>query len=91
MVCKYRGLANERTFVIPVSGPGADSGKIIYSKYPSRYKTHTGDTVLTVAKTLVWPRTVCVGWNKLKGNDLRQVEFLTILQAAGSWRSDPRQ
>jgi len=76
--------------VIPVSGPGADSGKIIYSKYPSRYKTHTGDTVLTVAEDFGVAPDRLRRWNKLKGNDLRHGRILTIYKAAGSWRRRSR-
>ncbi len=70
-------LANDARLVIPVTGAG-DSGKIIYSKYPSRYKTHTGDTVLTVAEDFGVPPDRLRRWNKLKGNELRHGRLLTI-------------
>src|SRR5882724_5485889 len=82
-------LANDARLVIPVSGPGADSGKIIYSKYPSRYKTHTGDTVLTVAEDFGVAPDRLRRWNKLKGNDLRHGRILTIYKPLAPGEGDP--
>jgi membrane-bound lytic murein transglycosylase D len=64
--------------VIPVSGPGTDPSKIRYSKYASRYKTHSGDTVLTVAEDFGVPPERLRRWNKLKGNELRRGRLLAI-------------
>jgi len=63
--------------VIPVSGGGA-SGKIVYSRYPTRYKTHTGDTVASVAEDFGVPQDKLRRWNRLKGNDLRHGRVLVV-------------
>jgi membrane-bound lytic murein transglycosylase D len=81
-------LAGDAKLVIPVSGPGADSGRIIYSKYPSRYKTHTGDTVLTVAEDFGVPPDRLRRWNKLKGNDLAHGRLLTIYKPLAPGEAD---
>jgi len=70
-------LATDVKLVIPVSGAGANE-KIVYSRYPSRYKTHTGDTVLTVAEDFGVPPERLRRWNGLKGNGLRRGRVLTI-------------
>src|SRR6266704_3817973 len=82
-------LANDARLVIPVSGPGADSGRLVYSKYPSRYKTHTGDTVLTVAEDFGVPPDRLRRWNQLKGNDLRHGRILTIYKPLAPGEGDP--
>ena len=70
-------LATDVKLVIPVSGAGANE-KIVYSRYPSRYKTHTGDTVLTVAEDFGVPPERLRRWNGLKGNGLRRGRVLII-------------
>jgi membrane-bound lytic murein transglycosylase D len=81
-------LASDARLVIPVSGPGADSGRIVYSKYPSRYKTHTGDTVLTVAEDFGVAPDRLRRWNKLKGNELRHGRLLTIYKPLAPGEAD---
>ena len=81
-------LATDARLVIPVSGSGADSGKIVYSRYPSRYKTHTGDTVLTVAEDFGVPPDRLRRWNKLKGNELRYGRLLTIYKPLAPGEAD---
>jgi membrane-bound lytic murein transglycosylase D len=54
------------------------NGKIVYSRYPSRYKTHTGDTVFTVAEDFGVPPERLRRWNGLKGNDLRRGRILLV-------------
>jgi len=80
-------IANDARLVIPVTGAG-DSGKIVYSKYPSRYKTHTGDTVLTVAEDFGVPPDRLRRWNKLKGNDLKRGRLLTIYKPLAPGETD---
>ena len=70
-------LAADVKLVIPVSGAGAN-GKIVYSRYPTRYRTHTGDTVLTVAEDFGVPPEKLRRWNRLKGNDLRRGRVLIV-------------
>jgi membrane-bound lytic murein transglycosylase D len=69
-------LAADSRLVIPVNG--STNGKIVYSRYPSRYKTHTGDTVLTVAEDFGVPPEKLRRWNGLKGNGLRRGRILVI-------------
>ena len=70
-------LTTEAKLVIPVNGSGAN-GKIVYSRYASHYKTHTGDTVLTVAEDFGVPPDRLRRWNGLKGNGLRKGRLLVI-------------
>jgi membrane-bound lytic murein transglycosylase D len=73
--------------VIPVSGAGAN-GKVVYSRYPTRYKTHTGDTVLTVAEDFGVPPEKLRRWNRLKGNDLRRGRVLVVYKPLGPGEAD---
>jgi membrane-bound lytic murein transglycosylase D len=69
-------LTADSRLVIPVNA--SVNGKIVYSRYPSRYKTHTGDTVLTVAEDFGVPPEKLRRWNGLKGNGLRRGRILVI-------------
>ncbi|HEX4603875.1 MAG TPA: transglycosylase SLT domain-containing protein [Candidatus Angelobacter sp.] len=80
-------LAPEAKLVIPVNGAGAD-GKIAYSRYASHYKTHTGDTVLTVSEDFGVPPERLRRWNGLKGNDLRRGRILLIYKPLGPGEAD---
>ena len=80
-------LMAEAKLVIPVSGSGAD-GKIVYSRYASHYKTHTGDTVLTVAEDYGVPPEKLRRWNGLKGNGLRRGRVLVIYKPLGPGEAD---
>jgi membrane-bound lytic murein transglycosylase D len=73
--------------VIPVSGAGAN-GKVVYSRYPTRYKTHTGDTVLTVAEDFGVPPEKLRRWNRLKGNDLRRGRVLVVYKPLAPGEAD---
>jgi membrane-bound lytic murein transglycosylase D len=77
----------EAKLVIPVNGSGAD-GKIVYSRYASHYKTHTGDTVLTVAEDFGVPPDRLRRWNGLKGNGLRHGRLLVIYKPLGPGEAD---
>ena len=70
-------LLSEAKLVIPVSGSGIN-GKIAYSRYASHYRTHTGDTVLSVAEDFGVPPERLRRWNGLKGNSLRRGRVLVI-------------
>jgi membrane-bound lytic murein transglycosylase D len=79
-------LAADSKLVIPVNG--SVNGKIVYSRYPSRYKTHTGDTVLTVAEDFGVPPEKLRRWNRLKGNELRRGRILVIYKPLGPGEAD---
>src|SRR5262249_2292241 len=64
-------LASNAKLIIPVSGSGIN-GKIVYSRYASHYRTHTGDTVMSVAEDFGVPPDRLRRWNGLKGNELRK-------------------
>jgi peptidoglycan lytic transglycosylase D len=70
-------LLSDAKLVIPVRGSGIN-GRIVYSRYPSHYRTHTGDTVLTVAEDFGVPPERLRRWNGLKVNGLRPGRVLII-------------
>jgi membrane-bound lytic murein transglycosylase D len=70
-----------------VNGAGTN-GKIVYSRYPTRYKTHTGDTVLTVAEDFGVPPDRLRRWNRLKGNDLRRGKVLIVYKPLAPGEAD---
>jgi membrane-bound lytic murein transglycosylase D len=80
-------LLKEAKLVIPVNGSG-DTGKIVYSRYASHYKTHTGDTVLTVSEDYGVPPDRLRRWNGLKGNELRHGRVLIIYKPLGPGEQD---
>lgn len=79
-------LAPEARLVIPVNGSA--NGKIVYSRYASHYKTHTGDTVLTVAEDFGVPPDRLRRWNGLKGNGLRRGRVLVIYKPLAPGEAD---
>ncbi len=85
-------LAADAKLVIPLSGAGAN-GKIVYSRYPTRYKTHTGDTVASVAEDFGVTQEKLRRWNHLKGNDLRHGRVLVVYKplAPGEADKSPRR
>jgi membrane-bound lytic murein transglycosylase D len=80
-------LLKEAKLVIPVNGSG-DTGKIVYSRYASHYKTHTGDTVLTVSEDYGVQPDRLRRWNGLKGNELRHGRVLIIYKPLGPGEQD---
>jgi membrane-bound lytic murein transglycosylase D len=80
-------LLKEAKLVIPVSGSG-EIGKIAYSRYASHYKTHTGDTVMSVAEDFGVPPEKLRRWNGLKGNELRHGRVLLIYKPLGPGERD---
>lgn len=80
-------LLKEAKLVIPVSGSG-EIGKIVYSRYASHYKTHTGDTVMSVAEDYGVPPEKLRRWNGLKGNELRRGRVLLIYKPLGPGEHD---
>ena len=81
------GLQADAKLVIPVSGAGAN-GKIAYSRYPTRYRTHTGDTVASVAEDFGVPPEKLRRWNRLKGNDLRRGRVLIVYKPLAPGEAD---
>jgi len=79
-------LAPEARLVIPVNGSA--NGKVVYSRYASHYKTHTGDTVLTVAEDFGVPPDRLRRWNGLKGNGLRHGRVLVIYKPLAPGEAD---
>lgn len=79
-------LASEAKLVIPVNG--AANGKIVYSRYASHYKTHTGDTVLTVAEDFGVPPDRLRRWNGLKTNTLRHGRVLIVYKPLAPGEAD---
>jgi membrane-bound lytic murein transglycosylase D len=79
-------LAAEAKLVIPVNG--ASAGKIVYSRYASHYKTHTGDTVLTVAEDFGVPPDRLRRWNGLKTNSLRSGRMLIVYKPLAPGEAD---
>jgi peptidoglycan lytic transglycosylase D len=70
------GAIREAKLVIPVTG--AASERIVYSRYPTRYKVHAGDTVLSVSEDFGVPPDRLRRWNRLKGNQLRRGTHLVV-------------
>ena len=81
-------LAAETKLVIPISASAAGSGKIAYSRYPSRYKAHTGDTVQSVAEDFGVPADRLRRWNRLKGNELRRGLVIVVYKPLGPGEAD---
>ncbi len=63
-------------------------GKIVYSRYASHYKTHTGDTVLTVAEDFGVPPDRLRRWNGLKTNTLRHGRVLIVYKPLAPGEAD---
>jgi peptidoglycan lytic transglycosylase D len=80
-------LRADAKLIIPVS-TSAGAGKIAYSRYPSRYKVHTGDTVLSVAEDFGVPADRLRRWNRLKGNDLRRGRVLIVYKPLAPGEAD---
>jgi peptidoglycan lytic transglycosylase D len=80
-------LTQETKLVIPVSGSAA-LGKISYSRYPSRYKVHGGDTVLSVAEDFGVPPEKLRRWNRLKGNQLTRGRVLVVYKPLAPGEAD---
>jgi LysM repeat protein len=74
---------HEARLVIPAAGT-AREGSIAYSKRATRYKVHTGDTVLSVAEDFGVPPEKVRTWNHLKGNQLQHGKLLLIYKPVNS-------
>jgi membrane-bound lytic murein transglycosylase D len=81
-------LLADTKLVIPVSASAAGTGKIAYSRYPSRYKVHAGDTVLSVAEDFGVAPDRLRRWNRLKGNSLRRGSVLVVYKPLGPGEAD---
>ena len=64
------------------------TAKIVYSRYASHYKTHTGDTVLTVAEDFGVPPDRLRRWNGLKRNELRSGRVLIVYKPLAPGEAD---
>jgi membrane-bound lytic murein transglycosylase D len=83
-------LAPETKLVIPISASTAGAGRIAYSRYPSRYKAHSGDTVQSVAEDFGVPADRLRRWNRLKGNELRRGRVVLVYKPLGPGDPDRR-
>jgi membrane-bound lytic murein transglycosylase D len=84
-------LEPESRLIIPVSparsAPKTD--RISYSKRPTRYTVHKGDTVLSVADDFGVPAEKVRQWNRLQGNALVAGRSLTIYKPLASGEAAP--
>ena len=69
-------LLADSKLIIPVSA--AVNGRISYSRHPSRYRVHSGDSVLSIAEDFGVPPERLRRWNHLKGNSLRRGRVLVV-------------
>ena len=83
-------LVPETKLVIPISASAAGAGRIAYSRYPSRYKAHSGDTVQSVAEDFGVPADRLRRWNRLKGNELRRGRVILVYKPLGPGEADQR-
>jgi membrane-bound lytic murein transglycosylase D len=79
-------LLADTKLIIPVSA--AASGRITYSRHPSRYRVHSGDTVLSVAEDFGVPPERLRRWNHLKGNSLRRGRLLVVYKPLSPGEAD---
>jgi membrane-bound lytic murein transglycosylase D len=81
-------LTPDTKLVIPISGSAAALGRIVYSRYPSRYRVHSGDTVLSVAEDFGVAPERLRRWNRLKGNSLRRGRMLVVYKPLAPGEAD---
>jgi membrane-bound lytic murein transglycosylase D len=81
-------LTQDAKLIIPISGSSAALGKIVYSRYPSRYRVHSGDTVLSVAEDFGVAPERLRRWNRLKGNNLRRGRVLVVYKPLAPGEAD---
>lgn len=81
-------VSADAKLVIPVSGSALSLGKVVYSRYPSRYRVHSGDTVLSVAEDFGVPPKRLRRWNHLKGNGLRHGRMLVVYKPLAPGEAD---
>jgi len=86
-------LSTDAKLVIPIKGSASAFGRIVYSRYPTRYRVHSGDTVLSVAEDFGVPPNRLRRWNRLKGNKLRHGRLLVVYKplAPGEADKSPRR
>jgi membrane-bound lytic murein transglycosylase D len=84
-------LARDSKLIIPVSPAKVaaveTTGRPVavgYTKHPSHYSVHKGDTVLSVADEFGVPAEKVRQWNHLNGNELRAGRSLTIYKPANA-------
>ena len=89
-------LTQDSRLIIPVSpaksaAGEAESGTAVlrYSKHPTHYTAHRGDTVLSVADQFGIPAGKIRQWNHLKGNVLPAGRSLTIFKPSSEAAGEP--
>jgi peptidoglycan lytic transglycosylase D len=77
---QHQDLKAESKLIIPVAPTNsrAASGKVSYSRAPTRYRVRKGDTVLSIADDFGVPPEKLRGWNRLKGNEVHSGKLLVI-------------
>lgn len=81
-------LSTDTKLVIPIKGSAAALGRIVYSRYPTRYRVHSGDTVLSVAEDFGVAPNRLRRWNRLKGNKLRHGRLLVVYKPLAPGEAD---
>ena len=81
-------LTPDTKLVIPISGSASALGRIVYSRYPSRYRVHSGDTVLSVAEDFGVAPERLRRWNRLKGNSLHRGRVLVVYKPLAPGEAD---
>jgi membrane-bound lytic murein transglycosylase D len=89
-------LPQDSRLIIPVSPvksaaseTGSRTAALSFSKRPTHYRTHRGDTVLSVADQFGVPSEKVRQWNHLKGNALSAGRSLTIFKPSSDAAPDP--
>lgn len=73
-------LSTETKLIIPVNSVRSTpvTGKLTYSRKPTRYIAHRGDTIVSVADTFGVPPEKVRSWNHLTGNEIHKGKVLVI-------------
>lgn len=82
-------LSTETKLIIPVNSVRSApvTGKLTFSRKPTRYVAHRGDTIVSVADNFGVPPEKIRSWNHLSGNEIHKGKVLVIyrpLQSAES-------
>lgn len=79
-------LSTAIKLIIPVNSVRSApvTGKLTYSRKPTRYVAHRGDTIVSVADTFGVPPEKVRSWNHLTGNDIHKGKVLVIYRPLAS-------
>ncbi|HET9743505.1 MAG TPA: transglycosylase SLT domain-containing protein [Terriglobales bacterium] len=77
-------LETDQKIIIPVTLAHGRAGRVAYSRHPTHYKVHRGDTVLTVADDFGVPADRLRRWNRLRGDQLHAGKVLVIYRPLAS-------